>query len=204
MLSLRSVRHEVAVTNRSMTRALAVAAVLLATAMPAVAEDWRETRINTDAGIWVLQESGQFLSGDPYAFYASTEQGGAKLEIGCSAGDVQIPDTIDLKLVPPAGTLPPERFTVRYEVNGKLVAYQTVSGSAGQTSLTSAAEAGSYGPGEELAEAMASAWQGEITVTFHQGWASPPGPAFFTHAFSFDEDIIGGASEIVLTACSLR
>lgn len=190
--------------NRSMTRALAVAAMLLAMAIPAVAEDRRETRINTDAGIWVLQESGQYLSKDPYAFYASTEQGGARLEIGCSARDVQNPDTIDLKLVPPAGALPSERFTARYAVNGKLIAYQTVSGSAGQASLTSIAEAGSYGPGEELAEAMAAAWKGEIMVTFHQGWASPPGAAFFTHAFSFDEDIIGGASEMVLAACSLR
>ncbi len=190
--------------SRSMIRALGAASVLLACASTAFAEDWRETRVDTAAGTWVMKEWGELFSGDAYAFYAATEQDGAKLEIGCSAGDTRLPDSVDLKFVPPAGAIPLEKFTARYAVNGKLVAYQTFSGSAGQADLTSAVEAGSYGPAEVLAEAMATAWKGEITVTFHKGWASPSGPSVYTHTFSFDEDQIGGVSEMVLTSCSLR
>ncbi len=159
------------------------------------------TELICAAGTWLLREFGEFW----YVFSASTQQNGTRLEIGCGAGFVGERDWIELSLSPPAGTLPQERFTVLCAVNGKKVAAsQNVNGGVGETSIVSTGEAGSYGIGEELAEAMAAAWKGEITITFHDGWAAPFGPAVFTQTLAFDEDEIGGASEMILAACGLR
>ena len=182
-----------------MVRTVLAASLFALMAAPAFArsDDWRETEVSGIGGQWVLREKGELFGDGPYSFVARTERGGVSLELGCYDRNL-----LDLTFTPPPGATTPDVFTAVFAVNGAHATSITIT-DAGD--VYSVERPGYYGPAEDLAEAMARAWKGDITVSFHEGVSAvPKGPALQTWTVPFDEDEMGGVSEMVLAACQLR